>query len=318
MDPLLFAEYDGRKYVLTSWLEAERINRVLPDAEILDYFAFGYKELVRGGRSYTDAEREAAVRAVKEIGIDEATVPGDLPAGARRPAARRGGHAQRRRRRRRAPAASEKRPRARRDQGGVRAAQSAFAAAAELLGRASVTGDGRLAVDGELLLAEHVRETLRTVCLEHGARCPPEAIVASVWSGVGHERGEGPLPAGLPIQIDLWPRHEESACWSDMTRTFVVGTPTPEHASLIDEQQRLVSAALPMLALRSARVSAGGRSTSGHAIYSNRRATRRSEPPTRRGRSRGFSSRSGTESGSRFTSRPCSASAGTSSSSPAT
>ena len=51
MDPLLFAESDGRKYVLTSWLERERINRVLPDAEILDYFAYGYKELVSGGRS---------------------------------------------------------------------------------------------------------------------------------------------------------------------------------------------------------------------------------------------------------------------------
>jgi Xaa-Pro aminopeptidase len=244
MDPLLFAESDGRKYVLTSWLERERINRVLPDAEILDYFAYGYKELVSGGRSYVDAERETAVRAIKEIGIREATVPGSFPLALGERLREEGvtlnidDNAVELRRRAKTGAELE----------GIRAAseaaQSAFAAAAELLGRASVTGDGRLAIDGELLLAEQVRETLQTACLEHGAWCPPDAIVASVWNGVGHERGDGPLPAGLPIQIDLWPRHEESACWSDMTRTFLVGTPTPEHGSLIDEQRRLVAAAL--------------------------------------------------------------------------
>jgi Xaa-Pro aminopeptidase len=244
MDPLLFAECDGRKYVLTSWLERERINRVLPEAEVLDYFSFGYKELVSGGRSYTDAERETAVRAVKEIGIDEATVSATFPL------------ALGDRLREEGVAlnvdddavALRRRAKSGRELEGIRAAsgaaQSAFAAAAELLGRADATGDGQLAIEGKPLFAEHVRDTLRSVCLEHGAICPPDVIVASVWNGVGHERGDGPLPAGLPIQIDLWPRHEETACWSDMTRTFVVGRPTPEHGSLIEEQQRLVTAAL--------------------------------------------------------------------------
>ncbi len=245
MDPLLFAEIDGRKYVLTSWLERDRILRVLPDAEILDYFAFGYKELVSGGRSYVEAEREVAVRAVqgdRDPGGDRARAPSRWRSAsgcARRawlspsttgPWSNGGGRSEA--------------PSSRASGRHSNAAASAFAAAAELLGRATVTEDGRLAIDGELLLAEHVRETLQTVCLEHGARCPPEAIVASVWSGVGHERGDGPLPAGLPIQIDLWPRHEESACFADMTRTFVVGRPTPEHGSMIDEQERLVAAAL--------------------------------------------------------------------------
>ena len=41
-DPFLFAEVDGRRYVLTSHLESERIKRMLPDAELLDYFELGY------------------------------------------------------------------------------------------------------------------------------------------------------------------------------------------------------------------------------------------------------------------------------------
>jgi Xaa-Pro aminopeptidase len=69
-------------------------------------------------------------------------------------------------------------------------------------------------------------------------------MVASVWDGFGHEPGSGPLPVGLPIQVDLFPRHEETACWADMTRTFIVGEPAAEHADLIAEQEQLVRAAL--------------------------------------------------------------------------
>jgi hypothetical protein len=42
-DPFLFAEVDGRQYVLTSRLEEHRVRRALPDAEGLDYFGLGYK-----------------------------------------------------------------------------------------------------------------------------------------------------------------------------------------------------------------------------------------------------------------------------------
>ena len=35
--------------------------------------------------------------------------------------------------------------------------------------------------------------------------------------------GTGPLPAGVPIIIDIWPRDERSGCFADMTRTFVRG-----------------------------------------------------------------------------------------------
>jgi Xaa-Pro aminopeptidase len=70
-------------------------------------------------------------------------------------------------------------------------------------------------------------------------------IVASVRNGGGgHEPGRGPLPAGLPIQVDIFPRDEASACWADMTRTFVVGEPTAENARLIADQERLVRRAL--------------------------------------------------------------------------
>jgi Xaa-Pro aminopeptidase len=103
-----------------------------------------------------------------------------------------------------------------------KAAEAGMAAAAAVLRRAVPEGD-KLVIGGEPVTAEQVREALRDACAAHGAPAPPDVIVAGVWQGFGHEAGSGPLPANLPIQIDLWPRDEASGCWADMTRTFVVG-----------------------------------------------------------------------------------------------
>lgn len=244
IDPILFAEVDGRRYVLTSHLEADRVKRALPDAELLDYIRLGFRDFVQQGMSWAEAGRETEARAVKEIGLDEAMVPGDFPLGL--------GDLLRRDgvvltvddaavdQRRRAKSAAELE--------GIRAAQAAahagMAAARDLLSRAEAGADGRLELEGEPLLAEHVREALRAACAENGAPCPPDVIVSSVWQGTGHEPGGGPLPAGLPIHVDIWPRDEESACWADMARTFLVGEPVAEHAGLIAEQERLALEAL--------------------------------------------------------------------------
>ena len=243
-DPLLFADVDGRRYVLTTRLESARVQSELPDARMLDYFDLGYKELVESGLTMHEAGREIEIRAVREIGINEAIVPGDFPLALGDRLREEGvaltvdETAVALRRRSKSPVEIE----------GIRIAQRAaeagMGAASEVLARAQAGAEGRLEVDGKLLLAEDVRFVLREACAAHGAPCPPDVIVASVWQGNGHEPGSGPLPAGLPIHIDLWPRHEESGCWADMARTFVAGEPLSEYAELIAEQDRLVREAL--------------------------------------------------------------------------
>jgi Xaa-Pro aminopeptidase len=245
-DGLLLAEVDGRTAILTSWLEHDRIAAVLPDAQMLDFFELGMRALTEGGMTRLQAEREVVLRAVRQLGIGEAIVPGDFPVAIAD--------------RLRADGitltvddesvAGRRRVKAGAELDGVRAAQraahAATARAAELLARAEIGPDGDLrAEDGRPLLAEAVREDLRRTCAEHGATCPADMIVASIHNGGGgHDPGTGPLPSGLPIQVDIFPRDEASACWADMTRTFVVGEPTAEHAELISEQERLVRVAL--------------------------------------------------------------------------
>jgi Xaa-Pro aminopeptidase len=230
--------------VLTSSLERDRIQRARPDVQLLDFDDFGFRNLVNEGLSYEAAARQAAVRAVCELGIEHAVVPGDFPLAL--------GDALRDAGVRLAldDAAVEMRRRAKAsvELDGVRTAQRAaeagMAAAAELLAQAQGGEGGRLMLGDRPLLAEDVRAAIRAACAERGAPCPPDIMVGSVWQGYGHEPGYGPLPAGLPIVIDLWPCHEASACWADMTRTFVVGEPTPPAARLIAERNRLVRTAL--------------------------------------------------------------------------
>jgi Xaa-Pro aminopeptidase len=54
----------------------------------------------------------------------------------------------------------------------------------------------------------------------------------------------------VPIVIDVWPRDEASACWADMTRTFVAaGEPAADvaemHRLALDALQRVKAAARP-------------------------------------------------------------------------
>jgi Xaa-Pro aminopeptidase len=235
-DPLLYAATNGRRYILASRLERERLRQACPGAELIDDHELGFLELLGTGLSRDEVTLELAARAVKKIGVREAIVDFDFPLGMAERLRADGveltvdDESFQMRRRVKAPA----------EMAGIRRAQHAaeagIAAVADLLRTADAAG-GMLQVGGRPLLAETVRATLRAACAAHGAPAPPDVIVASVRQGSGHDPGIGPLPAGLPIQVDVWPRDEESGCWADMTRTFVAGSAPPEE---VLRQERLV------------------------------------------------------------------------------
>jgi Xaa-Pro aminopeptidase len=242
VDPLLFVASDGRVFVLTSSLEAERISKVLPDAEMLLIDELGFYELLEDGMARDEAELETVARAVERWGIRDAIVPADLAvavADRLRDAGIRidvDASAVEAGRRVKSPA----------ELAGIHRAQrapEAGMAAAEALIRGADREGGRLLRDGEPLTAETVRSEIRAACAAAGAPAPPGIMVVSAWSGGGHDPGSGPLPADLPIVVDLWPRDEESGCWADMTRTFVAGDISDEVAALRDVVREALEAA---------------------------------------------------------------------------
>ena len=228
IDAISYFELDGRRIVVIPTVESPRIAEVAPDVEIIDPYELGLDELVQRGMRWDEVEPELCVRAARRLEATRLVVPATLPVTV----------ADRLRangvevvpdegefiRRRRSKSADEI--------AGVRRAQRAadagMGAAAELL-RSAETVEGVLHLGGEPVTAEAVRARIREVCAEHGAPTDEDIVVAPGPTGAsGHERGSGPLPAGVPIVIDIWPRDEESGCFADMTRTFVVGASPPD------------------------------------------------------------------------------------------
>jgi Xaa-Pro aminopeptidase len=238
-DPFLLAVAGGRMHVTASSLERARVEAAAPDAVVHDLADLGLHELLESGMSFHQIDLELAARAVALIGVREAVADPEMPVAVADRLRADGivlhpDHA---------AIAARRRVKSDAELAGIRraqaAAESGMRAAAEVLRRAVPEGD-RLVVGTEVLTAESVRAVLREACRLGGAPAPPDVIVASAWQGTGHEPGSGPLPANLPIVVDLWPRDEASGCWADMTRTFVVG----EAGAAVRELEDLVRRAL--------------------------------------------------------------------------
>jgi Xaa-Pro aminopeptidase len=221
-DAFLLAVAGGRTHIMVNSLERARVVASAPDAVLHDIADLGFHELLESGMSFHEIDVELASRAAAAIGIREAIADPDM-AVVIADRLRADGivlHPDHQ------AVAARRRVKSAAEMAGIRRAQTAaeagMSAAAGLLRQAVPEGD-RLMLGGEPLTAESVRAVLRDACRRSGAPAPPDVIVVSVWQGTGHDPGSGPLPANLPIVIDLWPRDEASGCWADMTRTFVVG-----------------------------------------------------------------------------------------------
>jgi Xaa-Pro aminopeptidase len=101
--------------------------------------------------------------------------------------------------------------------------------------RAQAAADAAMAVGADLirelrpgLTSEEVREAMQAACDELGCDLPDDVIVShGAQAAVGHEPGHGPIGAGEPVVVDIWPRDRASRCWADMTRTFCAGGGEP-------------------------------------------------------------------------------------------
>jgi Xaa-Pro aminopeptidase len=222
-DPFLYAEIGGERHVVVSSLEMSRIAEVDGGLRLHPFEEFGIDELIQSGLERGEVHLQVMVRACESLGVTRALVPSDFPVELADNVRATGIVLEPDR------AEFETRRRVKTDAelAGIRRAQAAanagMGAAAELLRRAHVNGD-RVLLDGDPLTCERLKEAIRDATSRLGASAGEELIVAhGAQTAVGHEMGSGPIAPGEPVIIDLWPRDGESACFADMTRTFVVG-----------------------------------------------------------------------------------------------
>ena len=105
----------------------------------------------------------------------------------------------------------------------MRATEAGLEAAVDLL-RSATVRNGWVMSGGRRLTSEELRRVLNAEVFARGC-IPSHTIVAAGRRGCDpHDVGGGPIRAGQPIIIDVFPRAEATGYFADITRTVVKGT----------------------------------------------------------------------------------------------
>jgi Xaa-Pro aminopeptidase len=236
-DPFLYAERNGRRVVAIHSLEVPRVRGI--GLDVLSWDDLGWEELLDQGISREELYLHVAERACRSLEVVSAVVPPGFPveladhlrgAGLELTVDR---EAFTRRRRVKNEAELEGIRRAQ------RAAEAAMDVARGLLRSADASGNV-LMLDGEPLTCERVKQEIGEVFTAHDMAADELIVSHGGQSAIGHDMGSGPISAGEPVVIDLWPKDRETGCHADMTRTYCVGEPPEE----LVEYHRLVKRAL--------------------------------------------------------------------------
>jgi Xaa-Pro aminopeptidase len=236
-DDFIYAERDGRRFVAVYSHELTRLSG--NGFDVRPFEDLGWDDLIAAGLSREEVLIEVTLRMCRELGITGAAVPPKFPvvvadhlrANGVEVAPDQQLFAERRRTKNAAEVAGIRRAQ--------RATEAAMDAARQLLRQATVS-NGALTVDGEPLTCERIKTVVARVISDHDAIAGDFIVSHGAQTAVGHDMGSGPIAPDEPIVLDLFPRDRESACFADMTRTFVVGTPPTE----LMEFQRFVLEAL--------------------------------------------------------------------------
>jgi Xaa-Pro aminopeptidase len=237
-DPFLYAEENGTRHVFTNSMEAARMRELgLFDVHLSE--EFGVDDLIESGVAPRELTAQLALRYVASLGPKRFSVPENFPVWLADRLRAEGVELDvdqdvfddRRRAKTGAQLAGMRRAQ--------RAAEAAMDACRALLRSADISGD-ELLLDGEQLTVERMKADMNVVFAAHDTTSEEYIVAPGAQGAVGHDMGSGPIRPSVPLVVDIFPRDNESAVYTDMTRTFVVGD-VPDD---IREWHRLVKEAL--------------------------------------------------------------------------
>lgn len=127
------------------------------------------------------------------------------------------------------------------------AAKRAYNRAIEILRASEIEWDDTLMWKNEKVTAELLKREIESVFLENNCSSGETIVACGEQSAEPHNRGSGPILAGQPIILDLFPRHD-SGYHFDMTRTVVKGTPRKELRDLYAAVKKAQQEALNVIA----------------------------------------------------------------------
>lgn len=240
-DPFLYAEVDGKRSVVISSFEAGRIRELGTGLEVLTYEDVGVDELLKRGLDVYAHERELHLAACRRLGVEKVVTPTTFSVGVADHLRASGIELtadqrffdERRRVKTEHELAGIRRA--------CRAVEAGIAVGVEML-RGASRSNGVLSLDGEPLTCERIKLEVERAFGEHGAAADEITVSHGAQTAVGHDGGSGLIASDDVVLFDLFPRDRESACYSDFTRTFALGSPSDE----LREYHRLAKEALDL------------------------------------------------------------------------
>jgi Xaa-Pro aminopeptidase len=240
-DPFLYAEVDGVRSVVVGSLEAGRIEELGAGLQVLTSEDVGIDELLKRGLDSYELERETYLAACRRLGVKSAVTPKTFPLGIADYLRANGIELaadqllfdERRRVKTEPELAGIRRA--------CRAVEAGIAVGVDLLSSAQ-RSNGVLTLDGEPLTCERIKLEVERAFGEHGAAADEFTVSHGAQTAVGHDGGSGAIGSDDVVLFDLYPRDRESACFSDFTRTFALGSAADEWR----EYHRLAKEALDL------------------------------------------------------------------------
>lgn len=224
-DPIIFIEHRGKKLIILSDLELDRGKEESDVDEVLSLSEYRKKlpSRKRKRAGFTDIVN----LVFRERGIKSALVPGDFPI-KYADELRRLGYRIRYKEGLFFEERLKKTPEeVRFISDSLRKTERAMGRAIEMISSSKIR-DGKLFLNGSPLTSEIIRGEINSELSRLGCTALNTIVACGIHSSMPHNRGEGPLFAGQPIVIDIFPRSQESGYFGDMTRTVVKGEPSKE------------------------------------------------------------------------------------------
>jgi len=226
-DPIIALEDVEKLEIVASSLEEGRVRKESRATNVLNMNDFGAQDLAAKGLSGAEFFAEIMKRFLGERGLRRVAVAPYFPV-AEADLLREAGIeiviAKDLRERRRAKRPDEIAA----IEASQRATEEAWREGVAAIRDAKVRPDRTLELEGGVFTAERLRMIVETALLERGCASEGAICAPGPQAADPHQIGTGPLHAGEPIVMDIFPQHKASRYWADMTRTVSKGEPPKE------------------------------------------------------------------------------------------
>lgn len=220
-DPFIYLKVDGKCFVVMSDLEINRAQKKAPHCKVLGLSE--YQEKLRKAGIKRPGLAHVIRAILKEQKLRKINVPPTFPHGLARQLrdlkvkvrlCKKGCF----------PERELKTPEEiKKISAALMMAEVGLSEGIQILKRAKIGKKGRLLHNNIPLTSERLRAIIDTAIIQAGG-IANHTIVAGGEQGCDpHEQGYGPLSAGVPIILDVFPRSQKTGYWGDITRTVVKG-----------------------------------------------------------------------------------------------